>query len=658
MAAPPKCKNCGHVPHPGGVCNVGPCDCSNSEVASTDSAAAFGPIAAHGTDTSDGTWDGPAADTNCPAESAPLRASHAWVDPDGDPDAKSSYKFVHHEVGTDGAVGAANLTGCSTGIGVLNGGRGGTKIPQADYDGVYNHLARHLRDGDREPPEKDYSTGGTSMAAGSGTRTRRVPTKQYAKQQLPEAPAADSTGTPYRRWRMPVAVLEGVKTGDGRRIATEALTWRDLPQPLMANTQTTQGHDGAELVGRIDSAERVDASKMVDSRTGKPYGKGAQAVMLSGVFTNDELAAKVAQLVADRFLRGVSVDLSDVEYELMFVDDDGEPIDQDADDPLIGLLTGDAEEMVTKGRIMGATITPFPAFEGAFIELVDENGNVGPATQPGRPTAAQQKTALRIRSDFSSRTCAPCADGQPLVAGGGPQYPPASWFEDPELDGPTPLVVLDDGRLVFHLALWDTCHTGYTGQCVKAPHSAINYALFRTGAVKTAEGSLVATGPLTVDTSHAGLHDSRLAALRHYDHTGTAVADVAVGEDSFGIWCAGALRPDVTENQLRVLRASATSGDWRDWGGNLELIAILAVNTPGLPVTRQFVASGMPQALLAAGGQTLAARTTVASEIGELARYLPELLLMRQGRAERARQRVAEARAVAARTRLAASTGQ
>jgi HK97 family phage prohead protease len=107
----------------------------------------------HSTPTTDAAWDGPAMDARCPSERAPLRATHAWVDPEGDPDVKSSYKFIHHMVAADGTPGAANIRACQTGIGVLNGGRGGTTIPDADRQGVWNHLAKHLRDADLEPPE-------------------------------------------------------------------------------------------------------------------------------------------------------------------------------------------------------------------------------------------------------------------------------------------------------------------------------------------------------------------------------------------------------------------------------------------------------------------------------------------------------------------------
>lgn len=110
-------------------------------------------IPSHSTKTSDAEWDGPANEAAIPndAGAAVLRQMFAWVDPDGDPDAKSSYKFIHHE--WDDGPGAANMQACLTGISVLNGARGGTTIPEADMLGVHVHLARHMRDGDRTPPE-------------------------------------------------------------------------------------------------------------------------------------------------------------------------------------------------------------------------------------------------------------------------------------------------------------------------------------------------------------------------------------------------------------------------------------------------------------------------------------------------------------------------
>ena len=115
-------------------------------------------IARHETPTDSGTWDGPANEARLPSgdgAEAALRKSHAWVDSEGDPNLKGSYKFIHHEVSADGSVGAANTTGCSSGIGFLNrpaGSTGHPDIPDADRAGVHAHLAGHLRDAGMEPP--------------------------------------------------------------------------------------------------------------------------------------------------------------------------------------------------------------------------------------------------------------------------------------------------------------------------------------------------------------------------------------------------------------------------------------------------------------------------------------------------------------------------
>ena len=188
-----------------------------------------------------------------------------------------------------------------------------------------------------------------------------------------------------------------------------------------------------------------------------------------------------------------------------------------------------------------------------------------------------------------------------LVAGSAPTRPPSSWFADPGLAGPTPLTVTEDGRVYGHLATWGTCHTGYAGQCVEPPPSATNYAYFRTGAIRTAEGPEVAVGRLTLDTNHAGRRLGPSDTAAHYDHTGLAVADVSAGEDVHGIWVAGAMRPGVSEDDVRTLQASPLSGDWRRIGGNLELVAALAVNSPGFPIPRVLVAGGAVQSLQSSG---------------------------------------------------------
>jgi HK97 family phage prohead protease len=112
-------------------------------------------IKIHHTKTDQGTWD-VGANTKklrIGATQAYYTQFFAWRNADGDPAVKSSYKFGHHLVGQDGNIGAASTAACSSGIGVLNGGRGGSNIPDQDRRGVYNHLAAHLRDAGLEPPD-------------------------------------------------------------------------------------------------------------------------------------------------------------------------------------------------------------------------------------------------------------------------------------------------------------------------------------------------------------------------------------------------------------------------------------------------------------------------------------------------------------------------
>jgi hypothetical protein len=112
-----------------------------------------GPIRSHSTDTSERSWSGPKAETKLgDAGKAELRKAYGWVDPDGDPSTKTAYKFIHHEVSKDGKPGPANVRAAISGIAVLNGGRGGADIPESDRKGVYNHLAKHLKDAGKDPP--------------------------------------------------------------------------------------------------------------------------------------------------------------------------------------------------------------------------------------------------------------------------------------------------------------------------------------------------------------------------------------------------------------------------------------------------------------------------------------------------------------------------
>ena len=187
-----------------------------------------------------------------------------------------------------------------------------------------------------------------------------------------------------------------------------------------------------------------------------------------------------------------------------------------------------------------------------------------------------------------------------LVASAIPVRPPGAWFQNPGFSKLEPLTIQSDGHIAGHIASWRDDHIGMNGR-VKAPRSKSNYAFFATGVLETAEGNMVNVGQITLTGGHASLEGSVAETVAHYDNTDSAVCDVAVGEDRHGIWVNGGLRPTVDDNQLRALRASSVSGDWRPINGSLEMVAVCAVNVPGFPIPRARVASGAVLALVAAG---------------------------------------------------------
>jgi hypothetical protein len=196
----------------------------------------------------------------------------------------------------------------------------------------------------------------------------------------------------------------------------------------------------------------------------------------------------------------------------------------------------------------------------------------------------------------------------PVTASAEVWRPSAAWFTDPGLSLPTPITVTDEGRIYGHAAQWGVCHIGFDGTCVQAPRED-THPYYMTGEVVCADGSRMAVGQITLGTGHAGIRLGATPSAEHYDNTGAAVADVAVGNDAHGIWIAGCVRPGVDPLRVYELQAAGqVSGDWRRIGGQLRLVGLLAVNVPGFPVPkmRARVASGQLQALVAAGRPVVA----------------------------------------------------
>lgn len=367
----------------------------------------------------------------------------------------------------------------------------------------------------------------------------------------PEGQTAEAMpGAPPEEFHT-VMVVEGVPSGDRRLIESGALWWPPLPLPFRWQDREPEmgGHAESVHVGNITRVERQGDTL---------HGWGH-------LFKNDPDGARFDNLLTEAGLLPVSIDMDDVDVSIVWPEEDEDSM----------LLAEPEQVRFTRGRIVGATSVPIPAFQEAFVERV----------------------SVEEREDEEE-----VVEEAAIIAAAAPVHPPAAWFDDPLLDGPTPLTVLDDGRVFGHLATWGTCHTGFQGACITPPREE-SYDYFTLKEAHTAEGTKVPVGTITLGTGHARLDADPTAAVAHYDHTGTAAADVAAGSDEHGIWLAGAVRPHLTARQVRDLRGSAPSGDWRRIKGALRLVATLGVNVPGYPVPRTaaHVASGEQTSLVAAG---------------------------------------------------------
>lgn len=341
-----------------------------------------------------------------------------------------------------------------------------------------------------------------------------------------------------------VIAKEGVRTVDGREFSAGAIDWRELPIPLMSirsNDPTGRGgHKSSRAVGAITEIWREDS----EEGFGTVYGKG--------YFSSDEEGQDTKRLIAEGVLSGVSADVGGAVVEELVADEE----------------FGGTVKYIHKGTIVAVTALPIPAFDGTKVSVV-------------------HKDEL----------------AEAVVASAAGWEPKSEWFANPGFTEPTPITVTADGQIKGHAALWGTCHVGYKDRCVTPPRSRTNYEFFNTGQVLTADGETVNVGRLTAGTGHASIEFGAQPAVEHYDNTGHQAGYVHAGEDEHGIWFAGAVSPQATPEQIATLRASMVSGDWRKIGQSLELVGILAVNTPGFPVprARAGLIAGAQVSLIASG---------------------------------------------------------
>lgn len=451
----------------------------------------------------------------------------------------------------------------------------------------------------------------------------------------------------------------GIPTGDGRIIAPGALTNRDLPLPLLFQRMSSGGHDGSVVVGRIEEIEYGDdgavtaRGSMLDAFDSMEATELIRSGVIGPSVDLDDMTYVVddqdmviiteariagATLVSIPAFANVSITLDEMEpepeipegavpvYIVASVRSSGwsdMPIADEshawegsaaADRVLAWATEGDTTDWSRYARaFLRRDDDADPETKGAYsfgiADVIDGTLTIVPrgvfaaaaAVQGARSGEAPEeaeamKSVLRGIYDRMDRE-APFA----LVAS-ATNFPPSdpSWFANPNLTGPMPLTVFDNGQVFGHLASWDTCHVGFE-DCRTAPSSPSGYAYYLTHEERTTDG-VIPVGVLSVGGGHADPNLGFMAAVQHYDDVSTAVAHVVVGEDAYGIWAAGRVLPWADPVKVEQFRSSPISGDWRRIGGALELIAACSVNTPGFPIPRARARAGFT---LVAGTQQM-----------------------------------------------------
>ena len=367
---------------------------------------------------------------------------------------------------------------------------------------------------------------------------------------FPLPPANQPPPGMYVPIEFPELMLLGVRTHDGRLIDAETFTTLDLPRSIKLKVRDAAGHDNAEVAGRLDEVTVHD--------DGKVSGWGWAL--------NDKLGHRAAFLVKTQALRGNSVDLSVAQKDMKvrYVEE-GDRFWMEMD--------------FQNAPLKATTLLTEPAFDNASAVIPDGWDVEGydtadtivasilaAAPEDHEPAAAEKPEHAFSFSVLSER---PKIDHD--------------LFLNPELRELTPVYVDENDRVFGHLFGWRTEHQSLPG--VYPPRSATNYAYFANGSVLTTEGR-VATGRLVIGGDHAPEELGWREALNVYADTTTCWADVAIGEDDFGAWVSGIVRPGTSNEIVHAARASGQSGHWSRIGGNMELIISLAVNAEGFPKHR------------------------------------------------------------------------
>lgn len=387
---------------------------------------------------------------------------------------------------------------------------------------------------------------------GVGRVASAAPTEQETN--MTAALAADDTETEseeFFTFTDALFAVTGVPTSDGRMLSADIdLKFRDCPMPLQFCETMEGGHFRSVTAGVIESLRFKDGEVRGD-----------------GYMLNNEHALKAIDLVSHG-VNNPSVDLGNATMEWSY--EDGTVVtEENFDEEREIFLT------VTKAEMTACTIVAIPAFGETRIRLNEQ-----------RETRDKVLVAALIAS--MTTEFAP------------PVYDP-KLFADPKLSGNTRLTITEDGHVFGHVATWKDKHRTVGLGNIKPPRSRSGYEHFHSSPpVQLSDGTMLTVGRLTVGIGHAPTRGvSNAAAQGHYDNVDACWALGRIGEDRHGIYFSGVVAPWATPEKVQMGLSSPLSGDWRPIDGELELVAVLSVNTPGFLCKIATDSAGKPLAMVA-----------------------------------------------------------
>jgi hypothetical protein len=265
-------------------------------------------------------------------------------------------------------------------------------------------------------------------------------------------------------------------------------------------------------------------------------------------------------MIATQAMAGNSVDLADVNARF----------EEDMD-------TGEYRIRFTKFNLAATTGVATPAFADAYAE-VDEMTEEELTASLGDPM--EELVASCDVHEFTIATSQIRNDtgiDVDITASMGVVQEHAVFYV-PEADKPQKIVVDEHGHVYGHLSLWESCHDGVVGRCVRTPRPNDNYASFNKPGVLTDKG-IVETGMIFTYGGHRAANGADTLEDA-YGGIENAWADVRIIEGRFGPWLSGIVRPGISDEVIYAARASRISGHWV----NGKLKAIVSVNAEGFDV--------------------------------------------------------------------------